>query len=66
MACRADNLAAQRLLAGHSISRLAELANVSDWTIEKLENGGSDDQAVIQRIADALGVTATTLGQSDL
>jgi predicted transcriptional regulator len=36
-----DSLQAQRLLAGHSVSRLAQLANVSDRTIIELEIGGT-------------------------
>lgn len=57
-----DNLKAQRESAGHSIQTLAKKANVSDWTIRALENGGNIETYVAQRIADALGVSLATLG----
>jgi transcriptional regulator with XRE-family HTH domain len=58
-----DNLRAERIAAGHSVARLAKMANVSDQTITQLENGGSSDDDAVQRIADALGVSLETLGQ---
>lgn len=58
-----DNLKAQRLAAGLSITSLAKKASVSDWTIQNLENGGNDEAHVIVRIQDALGVSAGTLGK---
>jgi predicted transcriptional regulator len=59
---RTDNCKAQRELAGHSVSRLAQLANVSEWTITMLEEGGSADLGPCERIAAALGIDAATLG----
>ena len=58
-----DNLKTERESAGHSIHRLAALANVGSQTIITLENGGTADEHVVTRIADALGVTLETLGQ---
>jgi transcriptional regulator with XRE-family HTH domain len=63
---RLDNLKAQRVSAGHSIATLAKKANVSDYTITRLENGGNVDNDVAQRIADALGVSLATLGSAKL
>lgn len=63
---RLDSLAAQRVAAGHSVGSLAKKANVSDWLIRQLENGGNCEGHEGQRIADALGVTLTTLGKKDL
>lgn len=58
-----DSLQAQRLLAGMTITGLAKKANVSDLTIQTLENGGNVDSHVAERIANAIGVTLATLGQ---
>ena len=63
---RADNCRAQRLAAGYTITRLAELANVSDWDIQVLENGGTLDVEAVQRVADALGIDAATLGIAEI
>jgi DNA-binding XRE family transcriptional regulator len=54
---RHPTLKARRILAGHSISRLAKLANVSDQTIIQLENGGNCDPYVTERILNVLGPT---------
>lgn len=51
---RLDGLKARRILAGLSIAELARRANVSDWTIQTLEDGGNCDPHVSQRILDAL------------
>lgn len=58
-----DSLRAQRLAAGLDITALARKANVSDMTIKRLEDGGNEDPHIVQRIADALGVSLATLGQ---
>jgi predicted transcriptional regulator len=63
---RADSLKAQRTSAGHSVSGLAKLANVSDVTITRLENGGTAMHYEVERIAAALGVTPATIGKKDL
>lgn len=63
---RLDNLQAQRVLAGHSQDRLAQLANVSDRLIRTLEAGGECTGDEAQRLADALGVSLVTLGNADL
>ena len=60
------NLQTVRMAAGHSVTTLAHLANVSDRTIQSLENGGTDDAAVCQRIADVLGKTLVELGAVEL
>jgi predicted transcriptional regulator len=70
MSVRLDNLKTERESAGLSIGRLASLATVSDLTITTLEakgsngldKGGTCDEHVAQRIADALGVSLVTLG----
>jgi DNA-binding XRE family transcriptional regulator len=61
-----DSLRAQRLAAGHSIQTLAKKANVSELTIQQLENGGNDDPWIVQRIAHALGVSTATLGAKNM
>lgn len=71
---RLDSLQAQRIAAGHSVSRLAQLANVSDHTITSLEAirlaggpriGGTCSPDEADRIAAALGVSLGTLGKVD-
>jgi predicted transcriptional regulator len=72
MSVRLDNLQAQRVAAGHSISRLAHLATVSDWTITQLENigtggaGGTCTHDIADRICEALGISRATAGFVDL
>ena len=66
MSHRLDNMQAQRVVAGHSITTLARKANVSDDIIRRAENGGNIHVAASQRLADALGVSLATLGQSDI
>ena len=51
---RLDTLKARRLLGGFSVSELAKKANVGDWTILTLEDGGSVLEADALRILDAL------------
>lgn len=51
---RMDTLKARRLLGGLTITRLAQLANVSDQTINQLENGGNCTDVVADRIVNAL------------
>lgn len=63
---RTDNLRALRLAAGLSLTELAQRANVSDRTILVLEDGGSASYDVVQRLADALGVSTTELGKANL
>lgn len=63
---RVDNLAAQRLLAGHTVTGLAKKANVSDWIIRNAEAGGGIEHGEAQRLADALGISTVTLGKKDL
>jgi len=60
------NMKSQRESAGHTITSLAKKANVSDLMIQTLENGGNVETHHAQRIADALGVSLATLGQSVL
>src|SRR6185295_15940744 len=48
-------LKTQRITAGFSIGDLAKVANVTDWTIRRLEAGGTEQSHVVQKIADALG-----------
>jgi len=54
------------MLAGHTIPSLAKKANVSDHIIVNLESGGNEQNHVVQRIADALGVSLVTLGKREL
>ena len=61
--CALDNLKTERLSAGYQVDDLARLANVSDNTIKQLEDGGTAELNVCQRIADALAVSLATLGQ---
>lgn len=61
---RLDNLRTQR--GAMSVGDLAKKANVSDWTVRRLEAGGNCDAHEAQRIADALGVSLVTLGHKDL
>lgn len=66
MGHKLDNMKAQRDVGGLTVTGLAKKANVSDWTIRTLENGGTVDGLASQRIADALGVSLATLGKKDL
>lgn len=63
---RLDGLKAARESAGHSITRLAQLSNTSDQTIQKLEVGGACAPREAQQIADALASTIQDLGGSYL
>ena len=71
---RLDNLRAQRVSAGHSVTQLARLANVSDWTITSLElaaqgthvGGGTCTHDVADRICNALAISRATGGFVDL
>ena len=56
MSHKLDQLQSQRLAAGYSVTRLAEIAAVSDFTIVRLENGDSTEPPISQRISDALQV----------
>lgn len=66
MSHKLDNMQSQRVSAGHSVTTLAKKANVSDHVIVRLENGDAQGPNVTQRIADALGVSLSTLGQRDI
>lgn len=66
MSHKLDNMASQRASASHSVTTLAKKANVSDFTIIRLENGGTADPTTSQRIADALSVSLATLGKGDI
>ena len=61
---RLDSLRTRRLLGGHSISGLARLSNTSDVTIKVLEDGGTADPDVIQRVLDALASPRTITSNS--
>lgn len=65
-ASRLDSLKAQRAIAGLGITDLAKKANVSDWMVRQLEEGGNCEGHEAQRIADALGVSLVTLGEKKL
>jgi len=66
--CRVDNLTAQRVAAGFSITRLAQLSNTTDLVIRRLEDigtngtGGSCSREVADRICHALGISRATAG----
>lgn len=66
MAHKLDSSKSQRTSAGFGITELAKKANVSDLTINRIENGDAVDVHVSQRVADALGVSLATLGKRDL
>jgi predicted transcriptional regulator len=59
-------LRAERVSAGYSVTRLAQLATVSDWTVTQSEAGGACTEPVAVRLADALAVSLVTLGRSPL
>jgi DNA-binding XRE family transcriptional regulator len=61
---RHPSLKARRELAGLSITRLAQMANVSDLTIIQLENGGNCDPDVTTRILNALGPSVAITSSS--
>lgn len=73
-AVRLDSLKAQREAAGLTISMLARLSNTSDALIVRLESKGmtaarlpgSCTEMEAERIANALGVSLSTLGRSPL
>lgn len=52
---RHDSLQARRVAAGISVAELARRANLSDWMIQRIENGDSCDPHVTERLLDALG-----------
>jgi|GEM_PF-3492587 len=51
---RMDTLKARRLLGGLTIQGLARLANVSEWTIQQIEDGGNVVEPEASRIITAL------------
>lgn len=56
------NLRRLRLAAGLKQEKLAELADVTDATISRIERGRfAPSQALLQRLATALGVTEANL-----
>ncbi|HUK32736.1 MAG TPA: helix-turn-helix transcriptional regulator [Vicinamibacterales bacterium] len=68
---RLPQLQTQRVAANKSVTQLAQAACVPDRLIQALESphphipgatSGTTEEHVAQRIADALGVTLTTLG----
>ena len=61
---RLDSLKARRLLAGLSVGDLARRSNTSDWIIHQLENGGSCDPHITERLLDALGPVVTVTSSS--
>lgn len=63
MSHQLPNLKSQR--SATPITDLAKKANVSDYTIVRLEDGGAMTPDATQRIADALGVSLVTLGKKD-
>ncbi len=66
MSHKLDNMQAQRVAAGLTITGMAKKATVSDQTVRVLENGGNVDVYASQRIADALAVSLATLGKRDV
>jgi DNA-binding XRE family transcriptional regulator len=63
---RLTNLKTQRLAAGWSIERLARAALITDLAVVNLESGGNDEDWIIGRVAAALGVSRSTLGEQVL
>jgi len=52
---RLDSLQSRRIAAGLSIAELARRTNTSTLTIQMLENGGSCDPQITERLIDELG-----------
>lgn len=52
---RLDGLKARRILGGLTVRELSRLSNTSDRIVTTLENGGTCDPHVTQRILDAIG-----------
>ena len=52
---RLDTLRARRILGGFSVAELAKRGNLDDWIVQHLEDGGSCQAEVTQRLVDALG-----------
>jgi transcriptional regulator with XRE-family HTH domain len=64
---RLTNLKQQRQLANKTVQQLARESLTSDAIINNLENnGGNEEDWVIGRIAAALGVSRSTLGEQVL
>jgi hypothetical protein len=72
IAARLDNLRAQRVAAGHLVSRLAALSNTSDLLINVLETihangkGGTCTHVEADRLCAALGISRATSGFTEL
>jgi hypothetical protein len=66
--CELLNLKTQRLAAGHSITRLAQLSNTSDLLIAQLETVsttgmfGTTSHEICDRICAALNISRATAG----
>jgi ribosome-binding protein aMBF1 (putative translation factor) len=61
------NLKAQRVAAGFSIGDLAKKAGLSDWDVVNTEsNGGTLRNHDAAKLATALAVSLSTLGQVEL
>lgn len=61
---RLDSLRARRLLANLSITELAQKANLSEWEITMLEEGGNCTMADAQRIMNALAPPTTLIANT--
>ena len=61
---RLDLLRTRRLAGGLSVGQLARLANVSDLTINKIENGDPCPPEVTERLLDALGPSVAITSSS--
>lgn len=61
---RLDLLQARRIAGGLSVSELARRANLTDLTIQELENGGVCDPQVTERLLDVLGPSVAVTSSS--
>lgn len=61
---RLDSLRSRRVAAGLSIGELARRANVSDLLVQTLENGGSCDPHITERLLDVLGPSVAVTSSS--
>ena len=61
MEVNVDKLQELRINQGLSQRRLAELANVSNTSVWKIEQGGGANPATLKKLADVLGVRPVDL-----
>ena len=65
MSVRLTSLAARRAVAAKSIPQLASLTNISEFWLNRCEQGNSVTNDEAKRLSDTLGDSLTTLGKQD-